>query len=310
MTTDDKIASVAASQYGVFSRGQAIAAGFSKSAIDRRVRSGRWRVALRGVYRLSGVPPSHQQKLMEAFLWAGPSAVVSHRSAGELLGLEGVPKGFVELTARKDRRTPPGIILHVTEALPRSDCAKLGPFTLTNVTRTCIDLGAVVGEEIVEVAMEDALRTRRTSLDKLSRRTDALVCKGRTGPGVIKRLLGRRISSERPTDTGFETKLFRILRENGFPLPVRQFVVRRRDGRFNARVDLAYPEIKLAIECDSYKFHSGRRAWEKDRKRGNPLVAAGWGTLRATWSDLENPMEFLQILREAFSSGSGVGFRR
>jgi very-short-patch-repair endonuclease len=182
------------------------------------------------------------------------------------------PTGFVELTVRKDRPAPPGILLHVTETLPKSDCAKFEPFTLTNVTRTCIDLGAVVDEEVVEMAMEDALRTRRTSLDKLWRRTEALVCKD--------------------------------------PLPFRQFVVRRTDGMFIARVDLAYPEIKLAIECDSYKFHSGRRAWEKDRKRGNPLVAAGWGTLRATWSDLEDPAEFLQTLSDAFSSGSGVGFRR
>jgi very-short-patch-repair endonuclease len=302
MNAEEKLAKLARTQYGVFSRAQAGKAGFSESAMDRRVRTRRWEPMLPGVYRLRGVPETWHQKLMAAQLWAGTDAVVSHRSAGELLGLDGAPAGFVELTVSERRHAPPGIILHQSNDLPRSDCAKVGPITVTNVTRTCIDLGAVTDEEVVELVTEDALRRRRTTIDKLYRKVEGLACKGRRGVAMMKRFLDQRQPDARATDTGFETRLFRLIRQHGFPLPQRQVTVTDRRGMFVARVDLAYPEIKLVIECDSYKYHSSRSGWEKDHKRGNPIVAAGWGILRATWGDLTNSADFLQALGDTFAS--------
>lgn len=47
---------------------------------------------------------------------------------------------------------------------------------------------------------------------------------------------------------------------------VRQYEVES-GSRLIARVDLAYPEIRLAVECDGWEHHSGRAAWERDRSR-------------------------------------------
>ena len=309
MKAEEKIAKLARNQYGVFSRAQAGKVGFSESAIDRRVTTRRWEPMLPGVYRLRGVPETWHQKLMAAQLWGGSDAVVSHRSAAELLGLDGAPTGFVELTLSGRRHTQPGIVLHQSSDLLRSDCAKFGPFAVTNVTRTCIDLAAVTDEEVVELVTEDALRGRRTTVDKLNRRVEGLACKGRRGVAVMKRFLAQLQPNVRATDTGFETKLFRLLRQHGYPPPQRQVAVVDRRGRFVARVDLAYPEKKLVIECDSYKYHSSRSGWERDHKRSNPIAAAGWGILRATWGDLKAPAEFLQSLADAFSSAFPVAKR-
>jgi very-short-patch-repair endonuclease len=66
-------------------------------------------------------------------------------------------------------------------------------------------------------------------------------------------------------------------------VPVPQFreVLPGGDERF---LDFAYPEVKLAIEADSYLWHASREAWERDRERNNELVALGWSFLPLTWS--------------------------
>jgi very-short-patch-repair endonuclease len=52
-----------------------------------------------------------------------------------------------------------------------------------------------------------------------------------------------------------------------------------------ARVDLAYPDARLAIEVDGHAFHSSRRDWQRDRHRQNALIRLGWRVYRVTWED-------------------------
>lgn len=111
MNADGKIANIASRQYGVFSRRQALKAGFSESAISRRLSNRRWEAIFQGVYRLPGTPDCWHQRLMAAFLWAG--AVVSHRSAAEVLRIAGAPKGYIELTVPTGKGLAPrGVVLH------------------------------------------------------------------------------------------------------------------------------------------------------------------------------------------------------
>jgi hypothetical protein len=44
------------------------------------------------------------------------------------------------------------------------------------------------------------------------------------------------------------------------------------------RIDLAYPELMIAIELDSWKYHGGHNltAFTDDRARKNDLIALGW----------------------------------
>ena len=70
----------------------------------------------------------------------------------------------------------------------------------------------------------------------------------------------------------------RLLRAAGLPEPEVQYPIR--DGaRVVARVDFAYPEMRLAIEVDGYRWHGGRSAWARDLNRGNNIAARSWRTL-------------------------------
>jgi hypothetical protein len=67
--------------------------------------------------------------------------------------------------------------------------------------------------------------------------------------------------------------------------PVPQYDVRHH-GRWIARVDLAFPELKIAIEYDGRAVHEREDVFARDRQRQNELVRAGWIVLRFTAADL------------------------
>jgi very-short-patch-repair endonuclease len=52
-------------------------------------------------------------------------------------------------------------------------------------------------------------------------------------------------------------------------------------------VDALWPGQRLIVELDSWKFHSGRHAFESDRERDAALQAAGYRVVRITWRQLE-----------------------
>lgn len=108
---------------------------------------------------------------------------------------------------------------------------------------------------------------RLSAVRRLSRR-------GRAGGPVLRQLVEAR-TGRAPTESEMETKLLQVLRAAGLPEPARQHEVWQ-GSAFIGRVDLAYPEARIAIEYDSDEFHSGRRATRRDRARRHELIAAGW----------------------------------
>ncbi|WP_100499499.1 endonuclease domain-containing protein [Geodermatophilus chilensis] len=75
-------------------------------------------------------------------------------------------------------------------------------------------------------------------------------------------------------------------------LAVPQYTVRDRDGRFVARVDLAFPEQRVAVEYDG-AWHGAPGQLTRDRRRLNALVAAGWTVLHVTAADLRQPEDLV-----------------
>src|SRR5256714_7015750 len=86
----EELGRLIARQRGVLSRSQALEAGLGRGAIQHRLDSGEWQRLHPGVYRMRGAPPSWEQRLMAATLWAGPESAVSHRSAAALWKLDGI----------------------------------------------------------------------------------------------------------------------------------------------------------------------------------------------------------------------------
>ena len=111
-----KEATIAVAQHGVFSRSQALSSGISRHQIDRRVKSGAWRVVHPGVYAMPGVPLNWKSFLVAACLYGGEGSAASHRSAAALWSLRGFRPEVVEITCTRHLRKPPFIVHHAEVA--------------------------------------------------------------------------------------------------------------------------------------------------------------------------------------------------
>ena len=278
---------LAVEQHGAISREQAHRLGLSLRAVDRRVASGHWRLIHRGVYSLTAMPASWHGRLMAAVLCGGPSALASHRSAAALWNLDGVEKGAIELSVKAGRRIR-GAIVH--RRLPGDDpeVTLREGIPSTEIERTLLDLAAVVSPRRAGLALDDALRRKLTTLDAM---WDVLSGpKGRSGTLVLRKLLDSRDELDAQLESHLEATLLRLLRRHGLPLPVPQHRVVQ-GNELVARLDFAYPALRLGIEADGYRWHGGRERWKRDLRRENRLKLMGWTLLRFTWEDIHDHPE-------------------
>ena len=299
---DQVITGLARRQYGLVSRTQVFESGASGSLIDRRLAAERWERIHPGVYRIAGAPASWPQTVLAACLASGPDGLASHRTGARIWGLPG-GRDPIEVSSTARPRLP-GVIVHRVRSLPKADRATHRAIPVTTPTRTLIDLAAVVAAETVEEALDDALRRGLTSLPKLRWRLDELGRRGRSGVAVVRALLAARGPGGPVPESVFETRLLRLLRRAGLPAPVVQHVITD-GGRFVARVDLAYPDEKLAIEADGYRHHGGRQRFEHDRARLNAITALGWRVILVTWQQMqERPQELNEQIARTLREGT------
>lgn len=221
---------------------------------------------------------------LAAAVWALP-AVASHRSATWLLGLVDSAPELPEVTRpRSTSAVIDGIRVHRTDDLLRSDTVTVQGIRCTNAIRTCIDMGARMSVDELERLMERARHRRLVHPDPLVARFLQLARRGRDGIATTRAALQRLDPDLEPAESDLETLLVQILREHGLPAPVRQHAVVI-DGR-SFRIDMAYPELRVAIESDGFAHHGERSAFEDDRERQNLLTLAGWTVLRFTWRQI------------------------
>ncbi len=167
---------------------------------------------------------------------------------------------------------------------------------VTSIERTLFDLGSVIAPKYVDIAIESAVRKGLTSIPDLRDFLRKRGGRGRRGAGVLRELLSLREEGDTPTDSPMETELFTLIVRAGLPRPVRQYCVYDQ-GRFVARVDLAYPEERIAIEADSRTWHSSPLAQQTDLDRQRALERIGWVVRRVPWYDLRSPSKIAGGIR-------------
>lgn len=282
-----EISRLASTQHGVVGRAQVLRLGMSKAAVTHALTSGQWERLHRGVYRMASSPRGWHQSLLGACLWGGDGAYASYRAAAALWGFPGFEPGPLEISTTRNLRTVvDGVVIHRIVLLGACDTARIYGIPVTDPTRTLLDL-ACEAEAAVEAALDDALRRRLTTIARLSWRLNSVGARGRAGATLLRGLLDERPRGTPAPESPLEGRVIRLLAEAGLPAPRRQFEIRD-GGKLIARVDLAYPSSRLAIEADGYRYHSGRRAWERDLARRNALEALGWRVLHVTSEQLDH----------------------
>ena len=281
----ERCVAAAMEQWGVIGVDQALGAGMTMSAVQRRVQGGHWVKLHRGVYRLREVQPSWHQALMAACLWGGPMAAASHRAAARLLSL-GVEHAPTEICLGGiGKKAIRSVKLHRTDSLAPCDVRRVMGIPATTASRTLIDLGAVTSAAVVETALEAALREGQTSIWHLIGRLESLGKPGRRGVGTIRAILRARDPRLVPTASELESMLSVLIGNSHLRQPERQFNIYDADG-FIGRSDFVYPAEFLVLEAQSATWHLQQDRWLSDMERRNRLMLAGWRVLEIPWRDI------------------------
>ena len=269
-------------QLGLITREQCFSCGLTEGQVTHRLRSGTWTELRPGVYALAGVRPSWQQAVLAVAL-SGRPAYASHGTAAHLWAARGfldVPDAIEVVTHLGRVSRLEGVRGHRSGALFDEDLTIRGSVPTVTAARAIVDVSGRVTPVELGYVVDDALRRKLCSLEALRR------CAERLGPAPgrsmngIHRVLRERLPGYSPGDSDLETRALRALVAGGLPPPRQQHRMLLASRR--VRIDLAYPEQRIAIELDGWDTHRFRSKFDADHARRDDLLVAGWSPLTFT----------------------------
>lgn len=269
----DSIIEFGRANYGLVDRGTVLSAGGSDDAIQRRLDRREWQPVFPGVYLIGVTPLDWHGTLRAATLAAGPASVISHRTAAQLWGLEGVSFPRIELTVPYTcRPLPESIVVHRTRRRIVSTNVRGVP--TTPAERAILDTAWFMPTPTIELLYDSGIRQRIITPVSMADCLGEFGTKGVRGRFKVLRVLdGRRVGPALGSPA--ETRALRLMRAAGIEEPERQFIVVLADGTI-AILDFAWPRRLKAIEIDGLAAHSSARQLEEDLKRQNLLFELKW----------------------------------
>ena len=208
---------------------------------------------------------------MAAVLACGPGAVLSHRSAAALWGIDPSWRSPVDVIVPGGSR-PAGICAHRSLTLRAADVTVRDGIPVTTPARTVIDLADVLDDGRLARAVNEA-----QVLGVLSSRGLATAVAGASGRRASGRLRPYVDRPGAPTRSAFEDAFLAFAERHALPRPeVNQHVA-------GYLVDVLWRRHRLVAELDGRAFHDHAQPFERDRERDADLLAAGYPVVRITW---------------------------
>lgn len=272
---------------GVVTIADVRAAGIPMATFHLRVTREAWTRPCTGVYLLPGTSWSPVVRHHVALAALGDQAALSHATAAMLHGLGRHHHSTVHAVVPQGVNTlgPSWVQRHRSRVLDDSDVVLLDGLTVTNASRTLMDVAVDWSTDTVLAAILEARQRRLATSDELLWQLD----RRRAAPGRRTFRLAVELAMNDGADSILERRTRELLFRHGLtptdephPVPCADRVL---------HVDLAFPAAKVAIECDGYTAHASRRAFERDRDRWRQLREAGWSIVWATWSRVHDESE-------------------
>lgn len=250
-TPDAGLATLAARQHGVVTRGQLVELGLDKDQISYRVRVGRLHRIHRSVYAVGHSRLGNEGSWLAAVLAIGEGAALSHRSAAELWRLLLPSRGEVDVTTpgRGGRNERPGLRVHRSTTLTRGDVVRLDGIQVTTVARTLVDLRRLASPAEFRQAVRQA------------------------------EVRGFRLGGVEVDGTRSELEYLFLRLCSSHRLPVPEANVRV--GPY--LVDFLWRQARVVVETDGRRFHRGAHASQSDRRRDVELRRRGFAVHRFSY---------------------------
>lgn len=272
-----------------------------KHRLDAAVRTGRLTRPWPGVVIRTIDRNDPATMAAAALLAAGPDAALSGPTAARMFGCTAIdsPKTHVTVPYSRWVRSRGGLVVH-HDRFPRDDVVELDGLRVMTLDYVVTELLCTERKSTALACVDQALATlpaalheemRDRIIDRLRRRDDR---RGTISAGFLIEVADGK--AESPAESWARL----LVIEAGFPMPVLQHEIVDGTGRVVHRLDLAWPELRVALEYDGAEAHDGRQA--ADAERDARLSARGWLTVRATAEDLARPTRLVTRLQDAFHS--------
>lgn len=166
---------VALDQHGFITGGDAERAGVNRKYLNDLKRRGVLEHTAYGLYRFPQVPVTHYTPFMEAVLWVGADAVLSHDAVLSLHGLAHANPSVIRVsTPRRVRKSdPPAAIKVIRRTIPDEDLTRYEGIPSTTVARALLDSRDLITRsrllEAAHQARAEGLIPRRMFGDLLER---------------------------------------------------------------------------------------------------------------------------------------------
>ena len=278
---------LAGRQHNRMSRAQLEARGFTPSAIQHRLDSGRLVFAEHeGVYAVAPLLDEYQGRYMSATLTA-PDSFLSNGSAVCARGIW-TPNGRVDTVTRPGSGGPTrhgNLLVYRSETL-LGDTTLLGPIPITTPERTLLDIAPRVSEQALARVLRESIRLQHTDMERIAEAMGRY--RGRRGVGKLGRLLARYagipIARAR---SGAEVRAMLVFRDAGFDLP------KLNERIAGAEADLSWRRHGVIIEIDGGPFHQDVG---EDARKQAIWERAGWTVRRIPSDDVyEHPARLLAL---------------
>jgi very-short-patch-repair endonuclease len=292
VSANTAVLALLARQDGLITDVQATAHGLTARTLRRRVHDSGWRRMAPGVLLAGGHPLTDRARLRAVGLWAGGRGVLSGPAAAWWHGMLSSAPVRVELTVARScgLRSRSGVVVRRRNLDP-SDLTSVNGVELTAKPLTALETATALPEG--SVFLDRALQ-KHVDFPALYR----AYCRnlGAQGNARVAELL--TAAADR-ADSAAERLLIAILRSAGVPgwsqgVPFGPWTI-----------DVAFPDVKVAVEVDGWAWHMDVERFRTDRHKGNALTRAGWTVLRFTWHDLTGrPAYVLAEIRAALAAAA------
>jgi very-short-patch-repair endonuclease len=294
---------LAATQFGVITRAEALQCGVSDRALHCRIQpGGPWQRILPGVYVTSTGPPGRDQHLMAALLYAGEGSIITGQAALHHYKIS-VPddrRVDVVIPISRRRSSRQFVVVHRTRRMP-ARYATVGPIQFASPARAVADaaLGLVRLSDVRAIAAS-AVQRDWCTVPALAAEVDA-------GPHRGAALLRQALAElEDGIRSAAEADLRILLKRAHLPAPLYNAKLYLGD-QLIAVPDVWWPRAGLVVEVDSREWHLSPDHWERTMRRHDRLTALGLLVLHFSPRQIRTePDVVVAAIRSALQAGSPV----